>query len=218
MSRNVRWLVAILVALTIAYGAWNLVRTTRDAARIRQTKQNLTQIGLALHSYHEKYDCFPPAYVLGPDEKPWHSWRVLLPPFLGEDDLYAQYRWDEPWDGPHNRELQARRPKVYASPLQKSREPNIATYLGVVSRRTMYIADARQTIQFRLDEYGAELISDTQSHVADNGHGPSLEIDPLKPRHFIFDRPFLLVLRERQAESPYFLAWIGNADLMLPMK
>lgn len=79
-----------------------------------------------------------------------------------------------------------------------------------------WIADARETIRFRLDEFGAELIADTHMVVADNGHGPELIVRPLTPRRFVCDRPFLLALREQNAAAPYFLAWIGNADLLLP--
>jgi hypothetical protein len=48
--------------------------------------------------------------VLGPDGKPWHSWRVLIlknapHPY---SELYKEYRFDEPWDGPHNARLAGR--------------------------------------------------------------------------------------------------------------
>jgi hypothetical protein len=48
--------------------------------------------------------------VLGPDGKPWHSWRVLIlknapHPY---SELYRAYRFDEPWDGPHNAQLAGR--------------------------------------------------------------------------------------------------------------
>jgi len=141
MSRKVLGIVVALLALPLGYWAWQLILAQQLAARITQSRQNLKQIALALHSYHDQYQCFPPAYVLGPDGKPWHSWRVLLLPFLGEQTLAAKYRLDEPWDGPHNRQLQMLRPKVYASALQKSRSANVVTYLGVVSRRTMWPAN-----------------------------------------------------------------------------
>ncbi len=34
-----------------------------------------------------------------------HSWRVLILPYLCGLDIYNQYRFDEPWDSPHNRKL-----------------------------------------------------------------------------------------------------------------
>jgi hypothetical protein len=47
---------------------------------------------------------------------------VLLLPYLGpqEKELYRQFHLDEPWDSPHNRQLLARMPAVYASPAAPS--------------------------------------------------------------------------------------------------
>src|SRR5262249_9733230 len=40
--------------------------------------------------------------------------RVALLPYLGEGDLYRQFRLDEPWDGSHNQALLRRMPAIYA--------------------------------------------------------------------------------------------------------
>ena len=58
------------------------VPSAREAARRAQCSNNLTQIGLAMHSYHAAHGCFPPAYVADEKGRPKHSWRVLLLPFL----------------------------------------------------------------------------------------------------------------------------------------
>ncbi len=43
------------------------------------------------------------------------SWRVHILPYLGEAELFREFRLDEPWDGPHNARAAARMPAVYAS-------------------------------------------------------------------------------------------------------
>ena len=45
------------------------------------------------------------------------SWRVHILAFLGPEEqaLYRQFKLDEPWDGPTNKPLVARMPKVYDS-------------------------------------------------------------------------------------------------------
>jgi hypothetical protein len=53
---------------------------------------------------------------------------VALLPFLGEEALYKQFRLDEPWDGPHNKKLLAKMPRVYAPPGVKTREPYATFY------------------------------------------------------------------------------------------
>jgi hypothetical protein len=121
--------------------AWS---SAREAAFRVQCANNLKQIGLALHNYHDVYGCFPPAYVADKDGKPMHSWRVLILPFIEEQRLYQAYRFDEPWDGPNNRKLAAPMPNVYACPSQHrtSRQPPThSSYVAVVGPRTAWPGD-----------------------------------------------------------------------------
>lgn len=46
--------------------------------------RNLKMLGVALHSYHEDYGCFPPAIVKSGEGQRMHSWRVLVLPYLAE--------------------------------------------------------------------------------------------------------------------------------------
>ena len=39
---------------------------------------------------------WPPAYLADRDGKPMHSWRVLILPFLEQQELYRAYHFDEP--------------------------------------------------------------------------------------------------------------------------
>ena len=135
-----RWTVVLLLlgCLLFAYLGWGEFSFRREAAARDLSRANLKRIGLALHAYHERYDRFPPAFVMGPHGKPWHSWRVLLLPFLDEQPLYDQYRFDEPWNGENNRKVMVQRPKFYASGLQLSPTKHATTYLGVESRRSMW--------------------------------------------------------------------------------
>lgn len=120
-------------------------------AQARQTtKTRMRQLSIALHSYHDTYKSFPPAFVQGPDGRMWHSWRTLLLPHLGENDLAAQYRLDEPWDGPHNREMVAKCPEVFQSPHWGT-EPGRTNFYGVISRRTAWPAQHSVTIPQTLD-------------------------------------------------------------------
>jgi len=94
-------------------------------------------LGLAMHSYHDTYRCFPPAYVADRNGRPMHSWRVLLLPFLDRRDLYNRYRFDEPWDGPHNRMLASEMPWIFRCPADQGPEAN-ANYFVVVGPRTIF--------------------------------------------------------------------------------
>ena len=130
-----RFGVMVVVGVLLLPGIFGFMEW-RKQDQTKACRANLHRIGLALQAYHEKYDCLPPAYVLGADERRWHSWRVLLLPFLGEEQLYKEYRFDEPWDGPHNRMLRDRIPKVYACPVRGA--TGVTTYLAVVGRATVW--------------------------------------------------------------------------------
>ena len=115
-------------------------------------KNNLKQIGLALHNYHDQYKTFPPAFVRGPDGKPWHSWRVLILPKLEEEKLYSEYRFDEPWNGPHNSRLLKRRPEVFCCVTAKSHIPaEHTTYSAIVGDETAWPGPTGVSVKEFLD-------------------------------------------------------------------
>lgn len=89
---------------------------------------NLKQIGLACHNYHDANGAFP-ADVLGKDGKPVLSWRVAILPFLDHGDLYKQFKLDEAWDGPTNRPLLEKLPTVFA-PVRVTAKKGLTFYQG----------------------------------------------------------------------------------------
>jgi hypothetical protein len=90
----------------------------RTASARAQSQNNLKQIGLALHNYHDVYNGFPPAALVDRRGKPMLSWRVLILPFIEQDALYREFKLDEPWDSEHNKKLLEMHPMppVFALP------------------------------------------------------------------------------------------------------
>ena len=120
---------------------WLFLLTSPEPNRRRgptPCKKNLHQIAIALHNYHDTYHCFPPAYVADASGRPMHSWRVLILPFLDKDELYTQYRFDEPWDGPNNRRLTDQTKSVFHCPSDKSGAPTDTSYVVVVGPSTVF--------------------------------------------------------------------------------
>jgi uncharacterized protein DUF1559 len=115
------------------------------SARTVGCRNNLKQIGIAMHNYHDEHGCFPPAYIADAGGKPIHSWRVLLLPYLEQDGLYRKYRFDEPWDGPNNRKLHAAIVDTYSCPEQRARSSRAAatetSYVVVVGPQTAFPGD-----------------------------------------------------------------------------
>src|SRR6266446_747459 len=78
-----------------------------------RSMNNLRELALALHQYHDTYGGLPPAALRGKDGRPLLSWRVLILPFLEQGALYQQFHLDEPWDSPHNKALLEKMPRQY---------------------------------------------------------------------------------------------------------
>src|SRR5207244_4261309 len=73
------------------------VQKIREAANRMKCKNNLKQIGLAMHNYHDTNGQFPSGYMAlnpGPgyadDHGPGWGWGAQLLPFLEQDNLYRQ--------------------------------------------------------------------------------------------------------------------------------
>lgn len=98
------------------------------AIRMRQAN-NLKQISLALHNYNAAYDRFPPQCLANAAGERLLSWRVLILPYLGEQELYDQFRMDEPWNSPHNLQLAERIPDVFNSSGVESTQTRIVAPL-----------------------------------------------------------------------------------------
>jgi len=72
-----------------------------------------------------------------------------------------------------------------------------------------WIEDAYQWIRFLLNEKGVELKSEAVILALRGvGHGPP-------PMRLVFDRPFLIYLKQKDAKYPYFAMWVDNAELMV---
>jgi hypothetical protein len=85
------------------------------------SQNNLKQMGIALHGYHDANGRLPfPGIAkfgapLGPgNNNPNLSWRVAILPYIEQGQLYQQFKLDESWDSEHNKRLIERMPKVFA--------------------------------------------------------------------------------------------------------
>jgi len=113
------------------------VQSARDAARRMQSSNNLRQLIISFHNFHDSFSRFPTRTVKDDDGKSLLSWRVELLPFLGETELYNEFHRDEPWDSEHNKELIERMPAFYRHPNSKA-EPGMTVYLAPYNGETVW--------------------------------------------------------------------------------
>jgi prepilin-type processing-associated H-X9-DG protein len=112
-----------------------------DSGRRAQCTNNLKQIGLAMHNYHEKFGCFPASAIAEKQGKPLLSWRVALLPYLEASSTYAKFHLDEPWDSPHNSTLLDQMPGTYACPSDRRLKPGMTGYEVIIGTQTAFTPD-----------------------------------------------------------------------------
>jgi prepilin-type N-terminal cleavage/methylation domain-containing protein len=78
-------IIAILIALLLP-----AVQQAREAARRTQCRNNLKQIGLALHNYHDSFNLFPPGYIVATNGLNYqgYGWGTMLLPSFDQAPLY----------------------------------------------------------------------------------------------------------------------------------
>jgi hypothetical protein len=113
-------------------------RTMLEADHRLQNTSNLKELMLAMANYEGQHGSFPPAAIYSKDGKPLLSWRVALLPYLGQEELYKQFKLDEPWDSPHNQKLLARMPAVFAHPQATPKKPHSTYYRVFVGKETIF--------------------------------------------------------------------------------
>src|SRR6516164_7143268 len=74
-------IIAILIGLLVP-----AVQKVRDAAATTQCRNNLKQIGLAVHSYHDVKKSLPPARI---SRDGYATWPVLIMPYIEQQPLYS---------------------------------------------------------------------------------------------------------------------------------
>lgn len=87
------------------------------AAQRQQSSNNLRQIILAIHTFHDTHKGLPNHAIRHPQTgQELLSWRVAILPYLEQNALYRQIKLDERWDSPHNRQFWNRMPATYKLP------------------------------------------------------------------------------------------------------
>jgi prepilin-type N-terminal cleavage/methylation domain-containing protein/prepilin-type processing-associated H-X9-DG protein len=144
-------IIAILIALLLP-----ATQRVREAAGRTQCINNLKQMGIGLHAYHDIHRRFPPALAqdfyqsalpgipprppVPPGATPWFSWMARILPFVEQDNLYKQINFNGPaW---------------FQHPLNETR---LSIYMCPGDDRS-----------YLLDDYGGDLVALTE-YLAVNG-------------------------------------------------
>jgi prepilin-type N-terminal cleavage/methylation domain-containing protein len=97
-------IIAVLIALLLP-----AVQQAREAAHRTSCRNNLKQLGLAIHNYADTHNTLPPGYLYRPDRSSTppsngagYSWGAMCLPFLEQQGVYRQLDWNVPIYDPVN--------------------------------------------------------------------------------------------------------------------
>jgi hypothetical protein len=146
VDRSPSWVgrVGLFFAVLGLFGACSLLMfQVREwmAEEALEVAWRIRQIGIAIHNYENDHGHLPQPAIYSKDGQPLLSWRVALLPYLEEQELYNQFHLDEPWDSPHNIQLLARRPDLYANGRRRPTPSRETTYFQVFTGPDTLFAD-----------------------------------------------------------------------------
>jgi len=149
-------IIAILLALLLP-----AIQQAREAARRTQCQNNLKQMGLAVHNFHDTFNCLPPSYlgyeVAGNKTTPGQlvhgfTWAAAILPYMGEEGMMAGLEIRRPWDSYSNGSGATRQGAVirtYACPSRRSpmRQQTPATGMPLAYTPPSWASNAPTSIQ-----------------------------------------------------------------------
>ena len=120
-------IIAILIGMLLP-----AVQKVREAAARAKCTNNLKQIGLALHSYHDANQVFPSGYIDGntdpnstPDNDvgPGWGWAAFLLPYLEQNDVYTQIKFDVGVGMGANAQVSMQTLAIFQCPSDSNQQP-----------------------------------------------------------------------------------------------
>lgn len=122
-------IIGVLVSLLLP-----AVQAAREAARKVSCKNNLRQIGIALHNYHDTHRVLPAGCIEwrawnAPPTRRQFAWSAMLLPFLEQQNLHQEIDWTKPYDAPVNAVVARADLPIFLCPT----EPDLTLNSGQIS-------------------------------------------------------------------------------------
>lgn len=169
-----------LMLIVFMVAIWRVYLPARRAAMETECISNLFQVGFSVMEYHQVVGKLPPAFEANRAGKPWVSWRVLVTRegFAETRPVVERYRFDEPWNGPHNRTLADHSwGDLFTCPFERG--SGHTNYVAVVGPNTLWPGPRGRSLD-ELSENSSEKILLIEI--------PNSDIPWMEPRDITFEQ------------------------------
>ena len=170
------------------------------AAKHSQCSNNQRQMMLAMLNYESAHLVFPDGQPKSPTDPPY-SWRVAILPFIECQDLYDQYDFSEPWDGPNNSKLLSQMPDTYRCPVSSGLADGQTAYKVVTGPGTLFDEGVEPTFRSIRDGF-----SNTAAIVEDVAN----PVPWTKPEDISIDQAIRIYSNPSSENAPHFHETLFN--------
>lgn len=195
-------IIGVLIALLLP-----AVQQAREAARRTQCKNNLRQIGLALHNYADSEKTFPCGYIgtwapndtLRIDRGPGWGWAALLLHYVEQEDLYHAINFDLNIENDANSTSRVRLMSVYLCPSDPISSQVVNVYADDQTTVITKVGGANYVGMFGTGEVGENL---------DSGNGTFFRNSRIRTKDFSDGLSHTIVVGER-SHNISRVTWTG---------
>jgi hypothetical protein len=158
-----------------------------------------------MHNYQATHGTLPPAALVSKEGRPLLSWRVLILPYIEEENLYKQFKMDEPWDSPQNIRLLPRMPSLFQPFAGRAPEPEKSFFRVFVGKGSAFEGTTGKKVPDDFPDGASNTILIVQAEEAVPWTQPAdLDYAPAKPLPRlggIFPNTFQVALADGQVRS-----------------
>jgi hypothetical protein len=127
---------------------------------------NLKKIALAVISHADSNNGLLPRDFTDKDGKALLSWRVAILPFVEQDELYKNFKLNEPWNSENNKKLLEKMPEVFSSPRVAVKKKGFTVYQGFSGPGAMFETGKKMLFPAAIPDGTSNTILAVESSVA----------------------------------------------------
>ncbi len=130
--------VTVVIASVMIFLLWPAVVNDRTGPRRMKMANQLKQVALAMHNYHDTYKKLPPAYEVDDQGKRTNSWRIRLLPFLEQEPAHEQFNKGDSLSKAQRDQLRSDLASLFHNPDDKFSPKEHTSIMVITGPGTMF--------------------------------------------------------------------------------